>query len=81
MLEKWRRGQNYVKKDSDCSAKYHLQWGDGESTNQKVAPESIRKLLWKLLGKVLRKVLGKWWRGQNYLRKTVIGGNVAFRMG
>ena len=34
-----------------------------------------------MLGKVLRKVLGKWWRGQNFLIKTVIGGNVAFRMG
>ena len=45
----------------------------------------LGKLLWKLLGKVLGKLLGKvllkWWRGQNYLRKTVIGGNVAFRMG
>ena len=65
--------------------KYHLQWGDGESTNQKVALESIRKLLRKLIGKLLRKVLGKvlgkWFRGQNYLRKTVIGGNVAFMMG
>ena len=41
----------------------------------------LGKLLGKLLGKVLGKLLGKWWRGQNYLRKTVIGGNVAFRMG
>ena len=28
-----------------------------------------------------REIAWEWWRGQNYLRKTVIGGNVAFRMG
>ena len=35
----------------------------------------------KLLRKLLGKLLGKWRRGQNHLRKTVIGGKVAFRMG
>ena len=41
----------------------------------------LRKLLGKLIGILLGKLLGKWRRGQNYLRKTVIGGKVAFRMG
>ena len=31
--------------------------------------------------KLLRKLLRKWRRGQNYLRKTMIGRKVAFRMG
>ena len=31
-------------------------------------------MLGKLLGILLRKLLREWWRGQNYLRKTVIGG-------
>ena len=26
-------------------------------------------------------VMGKWWRGQIYLRKALIGGNIAFVMG
>ena len=47
----------------------------------KVLRELLGELLGKVLGKVLGKLLGEWWRGQNYLRKTVIGGNVAFRMG
>ena len=55
----------------------------------KLLRKLLFKLLWKLLGKVLgkvlrkvlRKVLGKWWSEQNYLRKTVIDGNIAFRMG
>ena len=46
----------------------------------KLLRKLLGKLLRKLLGKLLRKLLGEWWRGQNYLRKTVIGGNVAFRM-
>ena len=41
----------------------------------------LGKLLRKLLGILLGKLLGKWRRGQNYLRKTVIGRKVAFRMG
>ena len=47
----------------------------------KLLRKLLRKLLEKLLGILLRKLLGKWKRGQNYLRKTVIGGKVAFRMG
>ena len=48
---------------------------------RKLLGKLLRKLLGKVLGKLLRKLLREWWRGQNYLRKTVIGGNVAFRMG
>ena len=48
---------------------------------RKVLGKMLGKLLGKLLGKVLGKLLGKWRRGQNYLRKTVNGGKVAFRMG
>ena len=47
----------------------------------KVLWKFLKKLLGKLLRKVLGKLLGEWWNGQNYLRKTVIGENVAFRMG
>ena len=43
--------------------------------------QPIRKLLGKLLRKLLGNLLGKWRRGQNYLRKTVIGRKVAFTMG
>ena len=62
------------KKDSD--------WWKSSIYNGVMGSQPIRKLLGKLLlGKVLRKLLGKWRRGQSYLRKTVIGGKVAFRMG
>ena len=55
----------------------------------KVLGKLLGKVLGKLLGILLRKLLrkllgmllGKWRRGQNYLRKTVISGKVAFRMG
>ena len=47
----------------------------------KLLGKLLGKVLGKMLGKLLRKVLGKWFRGQNYLRKTVIGRNVAFMMG
>ena len=46
----------------------------------KLLGKLLGKVLGKLLGKLLGELLGKWWRGQKYLRKTVIGGNVAFRM-
>ena len=39
------------------------------------------KILQKILGKNLAKILRKWWRGQIYLRKALIGGNIAFVMG
>ena len=82
-------GTKLFKKDSD--------WWKSSIYNGVMGSQPIRKLLGKLLrkvfgkvlgkllgillGKLLRKLLGKWRRGQNYLRKTVIGGKVAFRMG
>ena len=57
----------------------------GSQPIRKLLGKLLRKvlgiLLGKLLGKLLRKVLEKWRRGQNYLRKTVIGGKVSFTMG
>ena len=46
-----------------------MEWGGGELANQ----HPVRK--------ILRKILRKWWRGQIYLRKALIGGNIAFGMG
>ena len=53
----------------------------GSQPIRKLLGKLLGKLLRKLLGKVFGKLLGKWRRGQNYLRKTVIGGKVAFTMG
>ena len=53
----------------------------GSQPIRKLLGKLLRKLLEKLLGILLGKLLDKWRRGQNYLRKTVIGGKVAFRMG
>ena len=47
----------------------------------KLLRKLLRKLLGKLIGILLKKLLDKWRRGQNYLRKTVIGGKIVFRMG
>ena len=66
-------GTKLFKKDSD--------WWKSIIYNGVMGSQPIRKLLGKLLGKVLGKLLGKWRRGQNCLRKTVIGGKVAFTMG
>ena len=46
-----------------------MEWGGGELANQHPVQ------------KILRKILRKWWRGQIYLRKALIGGNIAFGMG
>ena len=74
-------GTKLFKKDSDWW-KSSIYNGVMESQPiRKLLGKLLRKLLGKLLRKVLGKLLGKWRRGQNYLRKTVIGGKVAFRMG
>ena len=52
----------------------------GSQPIRKLLGKLLGELLGELLGKLLGKLLREWWRGQNYLRKAVIGGNVAFRM-
>ena len=71
----------------------HLEWGHGELTNQKIAQEiawkmaqeMAREMAWgialRIAQKIARGIAHEMVEGQNYLRKTVIGGNVAFRMG
>ena len=43
--------------------------------------ENLAESLAENLAENLAEILRKWWRGQIYLRKELIGGNIAFGMG
>ena len=58
---------------------YHLEKGDGETTNQDPARENLAG---KSCGKILREiVVGNGGGEKANLRKAVIGGNLAFGIG
>ena len=54
---------------------------DGELTNQHPAQEILQEMLWEILWEMLWEILQDRVEGKTYLRKPVIGGNLAFGIG